>query len=154
MFFIKRMIAKGGDTVKFSGDDLYINNQIVPRTLAKGDDIPIEPGYRFSYEQLGEHRYLIRRTMQIDSEKFSQNSPFLQMRADRINNPNLIIDANKTGSEDLTITIPKGYYFFMGDNRDHSLDSRAWGLVQEDLIVGRTSFVYHHFLKRISHWNG
>ncbi|MGH9897224.1 MAG: signal peptidase I, partial [Pyrinomonadaceae bacterium] len=40
------------------------------------------------------------------------------------------------------IKIPDGYYFAMGDNRDNSLDSRAWGFVPRDLVVGRAMFVY------------
>lgn len=35
--------------------------------------------------------------------------------------------------------IPAGYYFVLGDRRNNSSDSRHWGLVQEDLVVGRVS---------------
>ena len=35
------------------------------------------------------------------------------------------------------LVVPPGNYFPMGDNRDYSLDSRYWGLVPEDHIVGR-----------------
>ncbi len=41
-----------------------------------------------------------------------------------------------------TYTIQKDYYFMMGDNRDDSLDSRFWGLVPRDLVVGEALMIY------------
>src|SRR2546425_2650346 len=43
------------------------------------------------------------------------------------------------------LTIPEGQYFVMGDNRDNSLDSREWGLVPRDHIIGRGLLVYWSF---------
>ncbi len=43
------------------------------------------------------------------------------------------------------LAIPEGQYFVMGDNRDNSLDSREWGLVPRDHIVGRGLLVYWSF---------
>ena len=39
-------------------------------------------------------------------------------------------------------TIKKDYYFMMGDNRDDSMDSRYWGLVARDLVVGEALMIY------------
>ena len=44
------------------------------------------------------------------------------------------------------LTIPPGHYFAMGDNRDDSSDSREWGLVPRDHIIGRGLLVYWSFV--------
>jgi signal peptidase I len=41
-----------------------------------------------------------------------------------------------------TLVVPKGEYFVMGDNRNHSLDSRYWGLVPREAIVARPLVIY------------
>ena len=43
------------------------------------------------------------------------------------------------------ITVPDGHFFFMGDNRDNSNDSRFWGPVPADYIKGRALLVYWSF---------
>jgi signal peptidase I len=56
----------------------------------------------------------------------------------RIENKKLYID----GKETTEYTFRQGYYFMMGDNRHNSLDSRYWGFVPEDHIVGKPIFVW------------
>jgi signal peptidase I len=44
--------------------------------------------------------------------------------------------------EDGQLIVPEGYYFALGDNRDESLDSRYWGFVPRENIVGRPLLIY------------
>jgi signal peptidase I len=56
----------------------------------------------------------------------------------KIENGKLVID----GKEVTQYTFKQNYYFMMGDNRHNSLDSRYWGFVPEDHIVGKAFFIW------------
>ena len=56
----------------------------------------------------------------------------------QINDNNIVID----GKEITQYTFKQNYYFMMGDNRHNSLDSRYWGFVPEDHVVGKAFFIW------------
>ncbi|MBS0444594.1 MAG: signal peptidase I [Proteobacteria bacterium] len=138
--YIKRVIGLPGDEVSFRNQKLYINGELQALTPLPPPGFYDEDTLRYSpeyVEKLGsvEHRILLN----------PQNQPMY-------GNEDFPFRQNCSYSADgVTCKVPPGNYFMMGDNRDNSQDSRYWGFVPDENIVGRAFFVWMNFgnLKRI-----
>jgi len=120
--YIKRLIGVPGDTVQVKGGLLYLNGQQVPRVL-KG-----------VVEETG-GTAVIR-----DVSRFQETLPGGRTYMTNDFGPNYDLDNTEP------FVVPPGYYFFMGDNRDNSADSRlppeiGVGLVPAENLEGRARIV-------------
>src|SRR5215471_9056951 len=112
--FVKRVIGVPGDHIRLINKHVYING------VRQDDDYAT-----FHWEQ---------------RDKFRDNFPNGGFFTDRIGSK-WFVQAQKL-VEDGQLIVPEGYYFVLGDNRDDSYDSRYWGLVPAENIVGRPLVIY------------
>lgn len=137
--YIKRVIGVPGDKIVYKNKRLTIN------------------GKELSYKQLPD--YLDEEHLSY-SQQFQENLSGVEHRIlnderapSYVPNPDLFPhhELCTYDIEGFACTVPPGNYFMMGDNRDNSLDSRYWGFVPDQNIVGKAFFVWMNLgnLKRI-----
>ncbi|MES2772301.1 MAG: signal peptidase I [Pseudomonadota bacterium] len=137
--YIKRVIGVPGDQVAYQNKRLTVNGQ--PLSSKPLDDYLHPERLYYSKQYLEntpprEHRIL----NDDDAPAFIVDAlPFQYRERCLYNNAGVIC------------TVPPGHYFMMGDNRDNSRDSRFWGFVPEENIVGKAFFIWFNFgdLKRV-----
>ncbi|MCL7928799.1 signal peptidase I [Halomonas llamarensis] len=104
------------------------------------------PGDRIRYE--GKQLYINGEVVpKALLEKSPEASPQQLLLAEGMGDAEYRIYNNPRdpGPQLRTVVVPDGHYFMMGDNRDHSNDSRYWGFVPEENIVGRAFAVWMHW---------
>jgi signal peptidase I len=131
--YIKRVVGLPGDTVSYQNKRLTINGVEVPVRKAgeylHKDRLYYTPQF---IEQLGkmEHSILI----EPEVPPFVPHSMQFPYK-----------DKCHYNSEGLVCKVPAEHYFVMGDNRDASSDSRVWGFVPDQNIVGRAFLIWFNF---------
>ena len=117
--FIKRIVAGPGDVISYKNDQLSLN------------------GKSMNIKKIGPYSA-------VDSGKPMNNYQLVQELLDSMPHE-ILLNPNGQSKEIPEITIPDGHYFVMGDNRSHSSDSRFWGFVPEDYIIGRAIGIWMHW---------
>jgi signal peptidase I len=128
--YVKRVIGLPGETVEFRNNQVFINGQPLAehRLIGDADDNVSALETREFEERLPDDKwnvYYSKETMDF-------------VRSGR-SLPRNHYEFATTGK---TMQVPENSFFVMGDSRDNSEDSRYWGFVPRELVIGRAMFVY------------
>lgn len=114
--YIKRVIGLPGDIIAYRDERLYIN----------GERVPVEA--LGLYQADGASPREITRLL-LEDLPGGPTHPILDVRG-------------REGATQIQIKVPPEHYFVMGDNRDNSADSRIWGFVPRENLVGEAFLIW------------
>ena len=157
--YIKRLVGLPGDRVEVHDDHLVINGQIIQ---LKDEGIFSDrcyAGVRLYTEKLGEHTHQVMSCRSPIGLQFANNlgiphesTPVAacdrKETVARVGGylcEELVADNVRDAGDFLIEVVPPGHYLMIGDNRDNSEDSRRWGLVPDENLVGKATRIWFNF---------
>jgi signal peptidase I len=128
--YVKRVIGLPGETVEFRNNQVFINGQLLAEHRLIGD----APDERSSLET----REFEDRKPDDKWDVYYSEDTMMPVLAGQP----LMRQGYEFGVKGKQMEVPPNQFFVMGDSRDNSEDSRYWGFVPRELIIGRAMFVY------------
>lgn len=127
--YVKRLIGLPGDKIEYRGKSLSINGKVLERRAAPDFHFQRTGAYLNSFvESVDGTSYAILLDKDIPASPQTAGSFPFQERC-------------SYASESVTCVVPDGHYFTMGDNRDNSNDSRFWGFVPANHVIGKVIYI-------------
>jgi signal peptidase I len=151
-YYLKRCVAVAGDELKIVNKRVYVNGKefAVPehanydaRRIASEEDMryTFPEGAGFTRDNYGPLRIPKKGDkIALNLENYEQWAMFIRREGHQVGNDgtNVLVDGKLTG----TYIVQRDYCFGMGDNRDNSEDSRFWGFIPMENVVGKPIMVY------------
>jgi len=160
--YVKRCVAKGGDLIFIKNKDLYLHmyeGEEFMRNIYDGYDFYRDPKHglfvKNPYTKTKQIKHDNKITRSTYEKKINENLAIEGHKSvdqGMLTGLNIIDYPNKRaeapgvevleGSNNLIAKVPANSYFMMGDNREHSMDSRIWGPVDYKYIEGEVSLLW------------
>lgn len=129
LIYARRVVGLPGDRISYYDKRLKINDEEVPiRRIADYADKDRTAPFLQYVERLGDREYPI-----LVEPEAPAGAPIVRAFPFK--------DRCAYTAEGLSCRVPEGQYFVLGDNRDHSSDSRAWGFVPAINIIGKVEYI-------------
>ena len=154
--YIKRVIGLPGDTIELIDGDVYLNGQMLRHERRESTMFPIDANLPCAPDLLGDYR-----VTGPDGRQYCR-LPIVREYLPGGRYYDTIDSGPSQGDDFARITVPAGHVFLMGDNRDHSADSRfpagppnlgLGGPVPWENIGGRAEFITFSLDGSSSYWN-
>ncbi len=141
-FYIKRLVGMPGDHVRLEHGVVGVNGEAAQTT-------PLRTAPERAEDR---GQLLLRETSQAQSRVIKLN-PFVLGRLPlNFQDPGLAENCRVEASDVWQCAVPEGHYLMLGDNRDNSADSRAWGFVPHAQVYGKAVRVLFNFSDMTRNW--